>query len=1824
MKTPSLKTPPDITINTPSKPPPEENSEENEDSQLERKIQKWKSLYRNEKQTEEESDGVKNSGNLPGLKEAHKQLSLENYKLKKAYSDIQKQLDLMKVMSWYRRAQVDKLKQNGQLNTSHVVDILKKELQYLETVYFREKRLADMWRNEEKEKPESSANTWKYFKDRWNKKYQDESYKEGVCMDKRDCGGETGTVEDTSGSNNKESVVGGGTLDIPTTEDNELPKRKQGEDSAVLTNTESSDYAGSQNDANAASWYPHRRTKNVAREKTGTKGDFGTVDDTTFSNKDEIQHQHEKVENLMDHRGNEKDSLLWRHLRLAKSVEDDEKDQIRLLSEAVASGYNTAQTNDKNELSEDDSSNGSVGEQTNNLGGQQSDTTTNNEGSSTGLLPQIESGWFSYEVVEEDGDIVIAYENKDSVPHVLYGFVDGKFQEIESKPGHVFVMSIKRECFDVNSSFVVSLLNNSPKPIQFFALLPNGKIKHQKIVEQVQVTIVELGSKDGEEGEAQPLIYEATVMENGKLKVTKQNDDGESHEQNKYQDEGSNTEVESRDGNVVTEQNHDKFGVENAEYLDESSKNHDENGDGQLDVMDHDDGESGKNGEYLEGSKNDDQSGDENNVENNEHQNSEQRQENPEETLQPNQEVPLSDLTPGESYFFDPHTAKIYRHTVSAHQYPISDYETLLTKIHTKLEQVYYRFPRNMIIEKFIVKDEVVKMNADGSIRKGEDDEGPVRDTVRNVEPVEYEEEVSDIIQQLLKNPWRNGRRIPILITYDSETGTITSIYVTLSKVQSDDVISHDVLKYGKIETFGENIKITSYLLYGNELLRIVREDEVKHGFAKIAEEETHGEVDGNFETGDQISRKPENEEENYGNSKNEDENQENENENSSNLENENMQERNADDFHNGNGSQSTPLEDGQQESQNDECTLTLGDSQTTEYWSYTVQRGATVIRVTVERLMPTTNFKKEDLEKLKISTNDIEESVSYIYCDDGSVQKTWQTIEKGSGNRESEESGKDTKNDDRGERSGADDSESLRDNWMDDDDYEYGGDEEYGENIDDDLDYDYEHDDMDDHIDDVDEDDPDNDDEGYDEYDDLDDDIENQPENDYQANDPDYGVDEDIGDNDNTDNKTNPEPETNEESKKLNVQESSNDPESTYNYRKTKDLDKENYEMFITREWQELKLRQQQFEHSKKQNMRLQQQILEEWNKMKQQYKKFEENFQKNQKSERDVEIEGIWTDLKHQQKQFENMKKQIEEELKKRLQEEWEKLKERQADIESREKQLYVDDDETMVRYQEVVGYQRVKVDDEQQGTRWGPNNDDTLIPKLQPQVTPEKENKYHSEIEATTEFEMELNNQDPNPEIQESTDKIVTASWQSRAVEDSYVDTIQSDAWQMSESHTAYTQDMHMEENLPHELPYIPKTDEKPDYRVDKMLNEAWELSQETSNTYEEKYTTEEDLPHEIPYIPESSEITGATDSIFRIREMQQKYQGETFSEEIPYEVPVARNEIPRVGEDIFNIVTRQNMDQEEAFPDIVPYTSSMETTSQSDNIISNEYNEHTVDISEDALPDFETEDTQSSSQWELQITKLREELDRLYEAKKSQRNGLQVVKNEIESPVKPTEDLSSKSESMVQPKCAPKSPSTPGNSECSPKCPKSDSTEDVSPIDHRPLPPNEYKAKPKPESFRKTSEEKTKPSSFSKKSDREMKPSKIEKDEEKRESPAFMDYIEANSYLRQLEPEEYDHKMPRLNNGPPDLRKKTRKRKKEKPKFTDESEDKSKSIEKNRKERNEEKYWKKKVQEDELDEPFRKGKKKIKNNYPLSPQRKTKSARKDNKSNREKSM
>lgn len=1571
--------------NTP--PQPGENSEQNENSELEGKIQKWKSLYRNEKPIQDESDGSKSSGNLPGLKEAHKQLSLENYKLKKAYSDIQKQLDLMKVMSWYRRAQVEKLRQNDQLNMSHVVGMLKRELQYLEEVYFREKRLADMWRNEEKERAESSPNTWKYFKDRWNKKYKGEEM-DGVCTDNEECQGETWSAGDASGST-KETEDG--TSGTPTTEDSVF-----------------SDYAGEPDNMKSID------------EKIGEKGDFGRIDeDPMQSNQDEMK-QREKLQDQMEHGNllNEKDNLFWRHLRLAQTVEDDLKDIENDGQVTSPSSPEEIPSGDQNEETSNDD-----GEP--NVTNEQPDVVTNNENSS-----RRQSDWFTYEIVETDNHTIIAYENVDRVQHVLYGFLNGEFREIESDPGDIFVVSMKSECFNVNSSFVVSLLNNSPKPVQFFALLPNGKVKHQRINEHVKVIMV--ASKDGEESEAEQLIYDATVMEDGKLKVVKQNDDGENID----------------------------------EYLDEAGKYNEEYSDSKLEVNENHGEESGEDQE------NDDQSDEENNIED---KHREDIQTESGETSRPNQETPLSGLQPGESFFFDPRTVKMFRRTVSLHQYPISDYETIVAQPHTKLEEVYYRFPGNMIIEKFIVKDKMVRTSAYGN---EENAERFLENSAGNTEPVQGIDDVSDTIQQFLQqNTWRYGQRSSILMTYDGTTGIITSIFVTLFKVQPDDIISHDMLKNGRIERIGEHLKVTSYLFYQNQLLRVIREDEIFHSFITIDDEQTDAILN---ETG-----------KNPGNLKDMDNNSEEEDNTTSDIN--ESSESNTDSYSPANNSQAALHEANEEENQNEECTLRLGDRDTTEYWTYD---GATFVHETVERLMPTPNFREEDLQQLDMTTNDIEESVSYIYCDDGSVQKTWRRVEKDV--RATEDLDESIE----GQNSVGDDDESLHD------DYEYD-DEEYRDDIDDD------HEDIDDKIRDN-----YNDGEGHDSNDDPD--IEDESE-DYDATDPIYTGDE-INNSDNiddVDDRHNPEQELENEVDYAYVYENSDNPESIYISKKTQNVDKEDYEMFISREWQNLKLRQQQFEHSRKENMKLQQQMLEEWNKMKEQYKEFQEKFQEKQISELDLEIQGKWNDLKHQQKEFDNMKKDIEDELRKSLKEEWEKLKKKQVEIEMREKQFYKDD-ETMVRYDEIIGYQMVGVNipHQQKG-------------EVQVETTLEEQNNYHSETESTSETEedeMEDNYKEP----EEWTCERLNPPWESQTSEESYVDRRQSDAWDLSDSDAP--QDTDFEENLPHELPYIPKTDEMS--RVDKFLSESWELNEET-----EEYMTEENLPHEIPYIPsgDNSEMVEPTDNVLQNHEMTETYHSQTNSS-------ATENNEPYITSDG---ILRLTVHEEDS-----------------------DYVDETGD---EAFMNFQPEDTQPSSQLELQIQKLREELDKLYEAKQSQRNKVQVFKPSMETPATQTDE--------VQPKCEAKCSETPSDSECPPKCPETDSAEDVSPIYFTRLPLNIPEENSKTQPFPESSDRKEKQSAFSKISRQETKqPSNMEKNKRKRKDLAFMDYVEGHAYLRQLKPEEYDEKMLGLKDGPlaPGKNKK-----KSKGKFKSESNDKTNS----RKERKQNEYLKKETQDRGGDESYK---------------------------------
>ena len=512
------------------------------------------------------------------------------------------------------------------------------------------------------------------------------------------------------------------------------------------------------------------------------------------------------------------------------------------------------------------------------------------------------------------------------------------------------------------------------------------------------------------------------------------------------------------------------------------------------------------------------------------------------------------------------------------------------------------------------MNDEVVHMNNDGSTATSGDDEGPTEDTAGHGEPLQHEEDVSKIVQRLLKNPWKDSHRLPVLMTYDSTTGTVTSSYVILSKVQADDVISHDVLKYGKILRIDEmKLMKTSYLLHRNELLRVVREDEVKHGFTKIEnkeEEKGHGyEVSNN---------------ENFSNSKNKEENSGNSNEgnehysNSKNeIENfgnsEKQDENSSDpyDFPQQNSSEASTHEDSPEESHHEECVLRLGERDTNEHWTYTTDKGAAFIRETVERVIPTAKYKEEDFSLLHMTTNDVEESVSYVYCDDGSVQKTWRRTDKVS-RTVAREGSVQLKNTEDGGMNDRDE-----DGTKDDDDYN-----EKHDDIDDDMDdLDDDIDDIDDDIDDIDDDIHDDIDDVHDIDDDIDDDIHDvniDLDNDDDYRDEHYGRKEDDIDNeidsnntdiyskhdndgsadndadhltkdsiydDNIRDKATPiqvlynhkeiihKRQKEEHKGKLNNGSNfSNDHEKSNNLKERKDLDKENYETFIMREWQNFK----------------------------------------------------------------------------------------------------------------------------------------------------------------------------------------------------------------------------------------------------------------------------------------------------------------------------------------------------------------------------------------------------------------------------------------------------------------------------------------------------------------------------------------------------------------------------------------------------------------------------------------------------------------------------
>ncbi|XP_046861432.1 uncharacterized protein LOC124454687 isoform X2 [Xenia sp. Carnegie-2017] len=131
---------------------------------LEEKIEQWKFMKR-VKNNRSHNIFLKNL--QPGIREAYWHLSLENYKLKKAFADIRKELKRMKVLSWHRRAQVERLKEK-KMNVTYAGDTLRKEQQYLEKVYLRDKRLADSRFDKSlNEVDYSNFEPWKYFKKRW-------------------------------------------------------------------------------------------------------------------------------------------------------------------------------------------------------------------------------------------------------------------------------------------------------------------------------------------------------------------------------------------------------------------------------------------------------------------------------------------------------------------------------------------------------------------------------------------------------------------------------------------------------------------------------------------------------------------------------------------------------------------------------------------------------------------------------------------------------------------------------------------------------------------------------------------------------------------------------------------------------------------------------------------------------------------------------------------------------------------------------------------------------------------------------------------------------------------------------------------------------------------------------------------------------------------------------------------------------------------------------------------------------------------------------------------------------------------------------------------------------------------------------------------------------------------------------------------------------------------------------------------------------------------------------------------------------------------------
>ena len=1033
----------------------------NQDSQMEGTIQKWKSLYRNTKTTQEQDvskRGLPSKG-APGLKEAYKQLSLENFKLKKAQDDIQKEFGLVKVMSRHWRSQLDNLKAEAKQNKSYVVEILKKELEYLEGVYSREKKVADMWRGEVKQENEqkmkSKVKSWREFKGHWNKESKEDYSKnrsippapvEDACTERGDC---RGTPRVTSESNT------------------------QGVDKASLT----MDYA----DIPGMGWFWGHP------EKTRRLQD----------NNDEIDLMQGKDEN----KAVEVEEGKLAQVTVSSTIKDvnglpgtpgDDENMEKMNKE-------TAEVKIKDIPIKNSEENG-----------------------------ELRSGWFNKEVMEVDGDIVVVYENKDIEDHKLFGFWGGKFREVCSSPGDVFVISMTKDCLDANLGFVVSVQNDSPQPIDFFAVLPNGKVKHQQITGEVKITMVHLGNTSElrmaeVESKEKLVVYEAIIGMDGKLLVTPQKDE---------------------------------------QKVDDKKKNEEDN---------------------IDGKKQEESSSEETTG-----------QEKPNPYLT----VPKSFLQPGEAYVFEDCSGRMFRRIVSVHRYPISEYQDILSLNPGTQEHVFYRFPENHTFEKFVVREEVINNDGEEQADTKEKDEPLVKSTA-GAEPSQYDDEIKSTVKKLLKNRWEDGNKVTVVMTYDAVQGILTTGSVTLWNVKHNEVISHEELRSGKIEQNGSTIETTSYHISGYGVVRIIQTDERYDTHNEIESQDTqaadddnnnglkyeNSENEGGFENEAGISNKGAPEKE--GGSKN-------------NYGNEHTPEEHEYDYE----SASLIPEEESSLKNIEICSLELGESNENEYWTIGSNQDILQTHERVERVKVTPVDKVDDVSKLDFSSEKVEETLSYIYCGDGSVTKIWKRMKK-----IHKDEIKDLHPGFEDNSFHSDDSFCLDEKYcMKSSKADGGGDDE----SDDDEDHDNVYDD-----------------------DNHDDDGElNQSYHAHPSN------SEKIGEVDLTSNMVHG--------------------------------NRESYGQFFKNKWLHLKMHQRQFEISKKQNLRLQKKMMEEWKQMKEEYRSLQKRVKKSRKSEEHLENKRRWRNMKYQQQQFDNWKKQILKELKNDIKKEWEKLKKEQKELELREKQL------------------------------------------------------------------------------------------------------------------------------------------------------------------------------------------------------------------------------------------------------------------------------------------------------------------------------------------------------------------------------------------------------------------------------------------------------------------------------------------------------------------------------------------------------------------------